>query len=377
MASRRASLLLLLCSGVASLPLCPTQPSPDAPKYVEHINLTKCEHGCAELPQCASVTSGGVCLQKCSLPQFPADTGRRLMAWVGGNVDDQGNRDTLGGMAAVVHQLRTNPGLFDGLYGFCGWAWKADGTFYVQNVTKNGQCSGTVNQTATPIAGGADMLAEAKRQNMDFQPVITLEDPQAAIRSMNESGSESKYITSFVAAAKQHGWKGFNLDWEGSNTTSTRKDFFEFMTLMNQFADALAQHGMVFSTDTQWVTHWTHLNPTDMSELTALLGASRAKIVPMDTYSLSPVAMDCLDYYATRISRERLSVGMSSQYVHTTTQAFIARFHALNMYGITDVSMFMMPTTETWMPWLRKWKNNARGCPRGGSLSAWSNVTCY
>ena len=196
----------------------------------------------------------------------------------------QADRDTLGGMAAVVQQLRTNPGLYDGLYGFCGWAWKADGTFYVQNVTKNGQCSGTVNQTTTPIAGGADMLAEAKRQNMDFQPVVGLEDPEAAMKSMNESGADSKYITSFVAAAKQHGWKGFNLDWEGRNTTSTRKDFLDFMTLMNQFADALAQHGMVFSTDVQWVTQWTHLNPTDLSELTALLGASRAKLIPMDTY---------------------------------------------------------------------------------------------
>ena len=370
-----------------ALPLCPTQPSPDAPKYVQQINLTKCAHGCADLPQCASVTPGGVCIQKCSLPQFPAETGRRLMAWVGGDVDNQADRDSLGGMAAVVHQLRTNPGLFDGLYGFCGQAWKADGTFYVNNVTKNGQCSGTVNQTTTPIPGGADVLAEAKRQNMDFQPVVHLMDPEAAIRSMNESGVNSKYITSFVAAAKQNGWKGLNLDWEGSTTTSTREDFFAFMTLMNAFADAFAQHGIVFSTDVQWVTQWTHLNPTDMSELTALLAASRAKTIPMDTYSLSPVGMDCLDYYATRITPERLSVGMSSHSSagrpdpailnSPTTAAFIARFHALNMYHVTDVSMFMMPTTETWMPWLRKWKNAARGCPRGGSLSAWSNVTCY
>ena len=70
-------------------PLCPTQPSPDAPKYVEQINLTKCAHGCAELPQCASVTQGGVCIQQCAFPQFPADTGRRLIAWVGGDVDNQ------------------------------------------------------------------------------------------------------------------------------------------------------------------------------------------------------------------------------------------------------------------------------------------------
>jgi hypothetical protein len=55
----------------------------------------------------------------------------------------------------------------------------------------------------------------------------------------------------------------------------------------------------------------------------------------------------------------------------------IARVHAMNMYGITDVTMFMLPTTEPFMPWLRKWKNAARGCPRGGSLSAYSNVSCY
>jgi hypothetical protein len=31
------------------------------------------------------------------------------MAWVGGDVDNQADRGTLGGMAAVVHQLQTNP----------------------------------------------------------------------------------------------------------------------------------------------------------------------------------------------------------------------------------------------------------------------------
>ena len=154
-----------------------------------------------------------------------------------------------------------------------GQAWQADGTFYVYNVTKNGQCSGMINHTTTPIPGGADVVAEAKRQDMDFQPVVHLMDPEAAIRSMNASGANSKYITSFVAAAKQHGWKGLNLDWEGSNTTSTRTDFLAFMTLMNAFADGFAEHGLVFSTDVQWVTQWTHLNPTAMSELTALLAS--------------------------------------------------------------------------------------------------------
>ena len=183
-------------AAAASLPLCATEGSGSrAPQFPNPINYTQCgAQGCYQLPQCSSVTPNGVCMQNCSFPPFPQDTGRRLMAWVGGDVDNPATRASLGGMAAVVHQLRTNPGLFDGLYGFCGWAWKADGTFYIKNATKYGQCAGTVNQTTTPIPGGASVLAEAKRQHLDFQPVVGMDDWQAAMRSLNTSGAGSKCV---------------------------------------------------------------------------------------------------------------------------------------------------------------------------------------
>ena len=60
-----------------------------------------------------------------------------------------------------------------------------------------------------------------------------------------------------------------------------------------------------------------------------------------------------------------------------TTDGFIARFHALRMYDVHSVTMFAMPTEETWMPWLRKWKTGCAGCPAGGALSCWANVSCY
>ena len=72
-----------------------------------------------------------------------------------------------------------------------------------------------------------------------------------------------------------------------------------------------------------------------------------------------------------------LSVGMSSAEASPNRDGFIARFEALKLYQITDVTMFMMPTTETWMPYLRKWKNNCAGCPSGGALSCWSDTACY
>jgi len=91
-------------------------------------------------------------------------------------------------------------------------------------------------------------------------------------------------------------------------------------------------------------------------------------------YGSTGRVLGSLDFYATRVPHEHLSVGMSSSF-HPSTDGFIARFQTLRMYGITDVSMFMMPTTETWMPWLRKWKTGGAGC--GGEINAWSNVTCY
>jgi hypothetical protein len=114
----------------------------------------------------------------------------------------------------------------------------------------------------------------------------------------------------------------------------------------------------------------------------------------MDTYYYGTGrVLDALDFYATRISPEHLSIGMSSTgrpnmdnvqwgdrtnfSSGPTVDGFTARFEALNLYKITDVTMFMMPTTETWMPYLRKWKNNCAGCPNGGALSCWANTACY
>ena len=78
-----------------------------------------------------------------------------------------------------------------------------------------------------------------------------------------------------------------------------------------------------------------------------------------------------------RVSPEHLSVGMSSEEAPPTRDGFIARFEALRLYKISDVTMFMMPTAEAWMPYLRKWKNDCAGCPAGGALSCWSDTACY
>ena len=81
---------------------------------------------------------------------------------------------------------------------------------------------------------------------MEFQPVIGVDDPYAAMKNV------TPYVESFAAAAKQHGWAGLNLDREGVNTAGTEQAFVNscvnFVRLNNASADGLAAHGLRYST---------------------------------------------------------------------------------------------------------------------------------
>ena len=297
------------------------------------------------------------------MPPFPPSD-RRLMAWVAGGACRNPHTPIPGlGMKQVVAQLQRNPGFYTGVYGFCGYHFAANGTLY--NNVSDGRlacCNGT--------ADGGDLFAEVRRQNMEFHPVLRLDDPYAT------AANPQPFIDSFVARAKVEGWTGFNMDWEGHNTTGTLDYFLRFMKLNNAFADGLAAHGLQFTTDVQSVTQPWGYHPD--AQLDAILGGTRAKLVQMDSYYYgSGRVLDALDFYVDRVPPEKLGIGMSSAEPTPTVDGFVARFHALRAAGVREVDMFLLPVNESWMPWLRKWKNDCRGCPNGGVLSCWANATCY
>ena len=140
------------------------------------------------------------------------------MAWVGGDWCDPA-RQQYGGMKAVVQQLRENPGLFTGIMGFCGYAFAPNGTVYIKNTTRLACCNGTLD--------GGDLFAEVRRQGMEFQPVMYLDDPIAA------ATAPAPYVEAFAARAAAEGWPGFNLDWEGGATTGNLSNFLRFCGLMD------------------------------------------------------------------------------------------------------------------------------------------------
>ena len=193
-------------------------------------------------------------------------------------------------MKQVVAQLQRNPGFYTGVYGFCGYHFAANGTLY--NNVSDGRlacCNGT--------ADGGDLFAEVRRQNMEFHPVLRLDDPYAT------AANPQPFIDSFVARAKVEGWTGFNLDWEGHNTTGTLDYFLRFMKLNNAFADGLAAHGLQFTTDVQSVTQpWGY---TPDATLDAILGGTRAKLVQMDSSTTAAAACSTPSTFTSTASRPR------------------------------------------------------------------------
>tara|TARA_B110001452_G_scaffold234863_1_gene213396 strand:- start:316 stop:1311 length:996 start_codon:yes stop_codon:yes gene_type:complete len=329
-------------------------------------------------------------------PPFPPSA-LRLMAWMGGDEEDPQNKARFGGTAAIVLQLRANPGLFTGVMAFCGWAIAPNGTVYEKNVTKYGQCVGR-------NTGGADVLGEVRRGGMELHAVVSIDDHEASF------ADPAALVAGFAARARAEGWAGWNLDWEGANVTGTVDKFVRYCNLTNALADGLHAHGLAFSADIQWVTQPWHSQPN--SALDALLGAGRLRwsrprveaptpgpaadrlahnlrltpshatrptTVSMDTYYFKTGrVIDAMDFYTTRVpNRDRLGIGLSTREPTPTLDGFVARFHALRAAQVRELDMFAMPLNETWLPWLRKWKNECRGCPNGGALSCFAQLNCF
>jgi len=319
---------------------------------------------------------------------LPNDTGeRRLMAWVGANINDPEQsincrltKEHPTCLDSIIHQLETNRNLFTGLYAFCGYSFAKGGKLITEPWDgKPGHSSG-----AEYVKMITPMMKYCVETGIEFHPVINFDDPADA------EANPQLYIESFAAAAKEHGWSGWSMDWElPVNCSKPAIDgcwdpignvvnFTRFVDLSNKIADGLHQHGLAFTSAVQWITKPWNSKPA--AELSALLSSSTVdKWLSMDTYYFGTArVIDALDFYMNAVKpASKVGIGMSHLSAHPSEDGFIARFHALRALDVKEVDMFFMPVNSSWLPWLRKWKNDVRGCPNSGVLSAWANPTCF
>jgi len=249
-------------------------------------------------------------------------------------------------------------GVYTGFMGFCGGAFnQTDGTIIV-NETRYHGCDEI-------------RLAAAALEGVEFHMVIGTV-PNAALKNPNTT------IDSAVQLALQHGWSGYNIDDESHTAPfGTIEEAHVWVSFINAFADGLHEHGLQLTADVQSVTLPWKYEPSP--ELTKLLTDSTIdRWINMDTYYFSTGRfLDALDYYSgVAMPSAKCGVGMMNRN-DITYDGYQARFHAIEKSGVLELDMFAMPISDSFLPYLLKFKTGCSGCTNEGVLSCWSDLTCH
>ena len=80
--------------------------------------------------------------------------------------------------------------------------------------------------------------------------------------------------------------------------------------------------------------------------------------------------LDALDWYTNSVALDRLGVAVMNRN-DISEDGYLARFHALEKSGASWLNIFMLPASDAWLPYLRRWKTRCAGCPNAGLLSCY------
>ena len=90
-----------------------------------------------------------------------------------------------------------------------------------------------------------------------------------------------------------------------------------------------------------------------------------------DTYYFSTSRyLDALDWYSRAVTSDSLGVAVMNR-KDISDEGYLARFHALDRSGADWLNIFMLPASDAWLPWLKRWKSRCAGCEGNGRLSCW------
>lgn len=260
-------------------------------------------------------------------------------------------------------------GVFDVVQGVCGGGWQVvDGAAEVYvNDTLWQQCSDLYNATREHGARFTLLLGSPPGAAPGPVPQEALDDPQSA-------------VTSAVALASRLGLDGFNIDDESE--CAPRADFSNFSAwvgFIDAFADGLHAAGLTLTVDVQAVFGIENgpyepqkpcgLGPWQYDVdpgVAKLMRASRADgWIEMDTYyfGLSRY-LDALDWYADSVPSTKLGVGIMNRDDIEDPDGYVARFHALDRSGASELHLWRMPVADVWLPYIQRWKSQCAGCPQ-------------
>lgn len=295
---------------------------------------------------------------------------RRVWAWADGS-------------AAAVAQWRNASwrGVFDGVQASCGLgfvALSADAVELQVNTTEFDACR---------------PLLAAVRETGGLFEVWTGGIPAECLTSAAAAASAAASAARVAAAL---GIDGLSLDDESDCAPrSTLSNFSAWSGVVDEIAAALGADGRSLSAAVQAmfgiqdVPYRPLCSPPEAPQCSQACAlppwayAPNARVVDlmarsaigrwlvMDTYYFTTARfLNAIDWYSSSVPTEKLSVAVMNR-DDLSSDDLAARFHALDRAGVDLFSVFMLPASDEWLPWLRKWKTRCATCPNAGALSCY------
>ena len=288
-----------------------------------------------------------------------AKTGQRtVMAWVYSSA-----------AASAADQLlnKSWAGVFDGVQAGCGWSFSEDGRQI------------TVNETLWKAC--APLHAACRKKGIKFNALL------GAPPSIDMDAAES-VVRSAVALAKQYDVDGFSIDDETDCAPrSTLDRFAAWIDYVNAFASGLHATGdLTLSAAVQAMFGIQDVaykpackpvkNPScsqacnrqpymynPLPEVSDLMSNSSIdRWLEMDTYYFGTDRfLGALDWYTDNVALDKLGVAVMNRN-DISAEGYLARFHAIDGAGVNWLNVFHLPASDTWLPFLQRWKTRCRGC---------------
>lgn len=301
-----------------------------------------------------------------------AEPPRKIFAWAGPSPE-------------TISQLnnQTWSGIFDGVHAQCG----------VSITTSDGNKVAMV-ANETVFAKSLRLKAAVERGGGEFHcwtngvPQLLLED-----RSQREP-----FFASAIAVAHKHGIQGYSIDDE---TDCAPRSVLRNFTLWSEFIDAFAEAlhaaappiqlsaAVQAMMGIQDVPYKPACSPPEAAGCSQACNKAPMDYTPeprvgqlmtnnsidrwleMDTYYFGTARyLDALDWYAREVALDKLGVAVMNR-EDITEDGYLARFHALDKSDANWLNLFMLPASDAWLPYLKRWKTRCANCPNAGSLSCY------
>ena len=157
------------------------------------------------------------------------------------------------------------------------------------------------------------------------------------------------FIDACVAAAKEDGFSGFNIDWEPpSSDHPTAADAAAYAAFLDALARALHAHGLLVTVDVAtWSKIWN---------LTAIGATAVDAVFTMNTYTAGDALwLEQLQEDVAAVPLGKLVVGLettrSGNQPYNETDLAL-RFDAIKAAGVRRVGLWSAPVPATFIPYL-------------------------